>query len=50
MLNWFSYLSDFVDAGETLVIVDDVATPLDSPVALVEKEKFEEAPFNMNVS
>jgi hypothetical protein len=31
-------------------MVDDVATPSDSPVAPVEKEKFEKAPFDVNVS
>jgi hypothetical protein len=40
---------DFVDVGENLVMADDVATPLDPPVALVEKEKFEEVSFDMNV-
>jgi len=33
--NWFGYLSDFVDVCENLVMVDDVVTPSDSPVALV---------------
>jgi hypothetical protein len=40
----------FVDAGENLVMVDDVATPSNPLVSLVEKEKFEEAPFDANVS
>jgi hypothetical protein len=35
--NWFGYLSDFVDANENLVMADDVATPSDFLVALVEK-------------
>jgi hypothetical protein len=48
--NWFDYLSDFVDAGENLVMVDDVATPSDSPVILVEKEELEEMPLDVNVS
>jgi hypothetical protein len=29
----------FVDAGENLVMADDVATPLNPLVSLVEKEK-----------
>jgi hypothetical protein len=48
--NWFSYLSDFIDAGENLVMADDVATPSDFPVALVEKEELEEASLDVNVS
>ncbi len=40
----------FVDAGENLVMADDVAMPLNPPVSLVEKEKLEKTPFNMNVS
>jgi len=41
---------DFVDAGEIFVMVDDVATPLDSLVAPVEKEELEEASLDVNVS
>jgi hypothetical protein len=33
---WFDYLSIFVDVGEILVMVDDVAMPSNLPVALVE--------------
>jgi hypothetical protein len=33
---WFSYLLVFVDAGEILVMVDDVATPSNPPIAPVE--------------
>jgi len=40
----------FVDACENLVMVDDVATPSNPPVSLVEKEKLEEAPLGVNVS
>jgi hypothetical protein len=40
----------FVDACENLVMADDVATPLNPPGSLIEKEELEEAPFNMNVS
>ncbi len=50
MLNWFRYLSDFVDAGENFVMADDVATPLDFLVAPIEKEELEEALFDVNVS
>jgi len=40
----------FVDASENLVMVDDVTTPSNSLVSLVEKEEFEEASFDVNVS
>ncbi len=40
----------FVDAGENLVMADDVATPSNPPVSLVEKEKLEEALLDVNVS
>jgi hypothetical protein len=50
MPNWFGYLSDFVDAGENLVMADDVTTPSDLPVSPIEKEKFEEALLDVNVS
>jgi hypothetical protein len=40
----------FVDVGENLVMVDDVATPSNPPISLVEKEELEEAPLDMNVS
>jgi hypothetical protein len=36
----------FVDAGENLIMVDDVATRSNLPVAPVEKEKLEDAPFD----
>jgi len=38
-----------VDAGENLVMVDDVATPSNPPVSLVKKKEFEEASPNVNV-
>jgi hypothetical protein len=40
----------FVDANENLVMADDVATPSNLLVSLVEKEELEEAPLNVNVS
>jgi len=40
---------DFVNAGENLVMVDDVATPLNSLVAPVEKEELEETLLDVNV-
>ncbi len=49
MPNWFGYLSDCVDAGENLVMADDVATPSDPPVAPIEKEELEEASLDVNV-
>jgi hypothetical protein len=39
----------FVDAGENLVIVDDVATPSNPLVSLVEKEELKESPLEVNV-
>jgi hypothetical protein len=39
----------FVDAGENLVMVDDVTTPSNPPVSVIEKEMLEEAPFDVNV-
>jgi hypothetical protein len=50
MPNWFGYPSVFVDASEILVMANDVTTPSNPLVALVEQEKFEEASFDMNVS
>jgi hypothetical protein len=47
---FFGYPLVFVDAGENLVMADDVATPLNPLVAPIEKEELEEAPLNMNVS
>jgi len=40
----------FVDAGENLVMADDVATPLNPPVSLVEKEELEGTSLDVNVS
>jgi hypothetical protein len=48
--NWFGYLSIFVDAGEILVMADDVATPLNPLVAPVEQEELEKTPLDVNVS
>ncbi len=39
----------FVNAGENLVMADDVTMPSNPPVSLVEKEELEEAPFDVNV-
>jgi hypothetical protein len=36
----------FVDAGENLIMANDVVTPSNPPIAQVEKEKLENAPFN----
>jgi len=40
----------FVDAGENLVMADDVATPSNPPVALVEQEELEKASLDVIVS
>ncbi len=47
---WFDYFSVFVDAGEILVMVDDVAMPSNPPVAPVEQEELEETSLDVNVS
>ncbi len=38
--------SVFVDAGDNLVMTDDVAAPSNPPVATIDKEELEEATFN----
>ncbi len=40
----------FVDAGEDLVMADDVITPSNPPIAPIEKEKLKETSLDMNVS
>jgi hypothetical protein len=40
----------FIDAGENLVMADDVATPSNPSISLVEKEELKEAPLDVNVS
>jgi hypothetical protein len=40
----------FVDVGENLVMADDVVTPLNPSVSLVEKEELEKTPLDVNVS
>jgi hypothetical protein len=47
---WFDYLSIFVDVGEILVMADDVTTPLNPLITLVEQEELEKAPLDVNVS
>jgi hypothetical protein len=39
----------FVDAGKNLVMADDVATPSNPLVSLVEKEEFEKTLLDVNV-
>jgi hypothetical protein len=50
MPNCSSYLWFFVDARENLIMVDDVTTPSNPPIAPIEEEKLKEASLNMNVS
>jgi hypothetical protein len=50
MPNCSGYLSIFVDAGENLIMADDVVTPSNPPVAPIEDEELEKEPLNMNVS
>jgi len=40
----------FVDAGENLVMADDVVRPSNPPVSLVKKEELEKTPVDVNVS
>jgi hypothetical protein len=40
----------FVDVSENLVMPNDVGTPSNPPVALVEKKGLEKTPFDVNVS
>jgi hypothetical protein len=40
----------FIDAGEDSIMANDVVTPSNPLVALVEKEELEETPLNVNVS
>jgi len=40
----------FVDAGENLVMADEVATPSNPLVAPVEQKELEEIPLKVNVS
>jgi hypothetical protein len=46
----FVTLLVFIDAHENLVMANDVTTPSNPLVSPVEKEKLEEAPFDVNVS
>jgi hypothetical protein len=40
----------FVDACENLVMADDVTTPSNLPISVLETEDLEEAPLDVNVS
>jgi hypothetical protein len=40
----------FVDVGEDSIRADDVVTPSNPPVALVEEEELKETLFDVNVS
>jgi len=46
----FATLLVFVDAGENLVMADDVAKPSNPPISLVKNEKLEKTPVDVNVS
>jgi hypothetical protein len=46
---WLSFWF-FIDAGEHLVMADDVTTPSNPPFSLVEKEKLEETLLDVKVS
>jgi hypothetical protein len=49
VLIWFGHPSIFVDAGEILVMADDVAAPSNPLAALVKQEELEKMLLNMNV-
>jgi hypothetical protein len=40
----------FVDAGEDSIMVDDVVTPSNPPVAPIKEEELKEPPLDVNVS
>ncbi len=40
----------FVDAGEDLIMADDVVTPLNPLITHVEKEELQEPSLDVNVS
>ncbi len=48
--NCFGYPSIFIDEVENLVMVNDVPTFLNPPVAPVEQEELEETSLDVNVS
>ncbi len=50
MLNYFDYLSIFVNAGENLVMADDVVKPSNLLVTPIKNEKFEKTLFDVNIS
>ncbi len=50
VLNYFDYLSIFVNAGENLVMADDVVKPSNLLVAPIKNEKFEKTLFDVNIS
>jgi len=39
----------FVDAGENLVMANDVATPSNPPISLIEKKKLEKALLDVSI-
>jgi hypothetical protein len=47
--NCFNYPFGFVDKGENSIMVDDVITLSNPPVAPVEKEELEKTLLNVNV-
>ncbi len=49
MLIWFGYPSVFVNAGEILIMTNDVATLSNPPVTPVEQEELEEVSLDVNV-
>jgi hypothetical protein len=48
--NCFGYPSVFIDAGENLIMANDVTMPSNPPIALVQKEELKETSLDVNVS
>ncbi len=47
---WFDYLLIFVNAGEILVMADDVAMPSNLSITPVEQEELKEVSLDVNIS
>jgi len=50
ILNCFDYFLVLIDVGEDVIMANDVVTPLNFPIVLVEEEELEKSSINMNVS
>jgi len=50
ILNCFDYFLVLIDVGEDVIMANDVVTPLNFPIVLVEEEELEKSSIKMNVS